>query len=341
MINYYFDESGFTGNLKIKNEKFNTNNNSIFTLVGIGVSDNSIDNLSNDIISLKNKFKIKSTELKSKQIIESYDQFLLNLLELLPKYNTTIFIEVINKHYFIYMQIVEYLIFSQNVLHITQDFSLMRKDFVLVFYKILPLKFVEEYHYLIHNLSNKSFESFFKNLILFLKNYPKENEIYSSLVTLMLNLLVDIYDFYLLELEKYSNPNKQLFEYFLPIGDFSRTNKFYNTYYHLNCFTNIIFKIDEFSYVPEIVNLIHDNQLESKNILENTLNLMKQDYDLPEYYNLTFEDSKNNILIQVADILAGSSRIFTEKYLAKNLSLIESEIFKKIRAISDINFILP
>lgn len=341
MINYYFDESGFTGNLKIKNEKFNTNNNNIFTLVGVGVSDGSIDNLSNDIISLKNNFKIQSVELKSTQIIKSYDKFLLKLLELLPKHNVTIFIEVINKHYFLYTQLIENIIFSPIVIHKTKYYEDRRKEFSLIFYKILPLNLVENYSHLIHNPSSELFENFFKNLILFLKNYLKENKIYSFEITLMLKLIINIYDFYLLELEKYSNPNKQLFEYFLPLGDFSRTNKFYNTYYHINCFTNIVSKINNFSFTPKIVNLIHDNQLESKIILENILNLMKQDYNLPDYYNLTFEDSKNNILIQVADILAGVSRKFTEKYLAKNLSLIENEIFEKVIAISDMNFVLP
>ena len=31
----FFDESGFTGNFRIKNKKFQTNDNGIFILVGI------------------------------------------------------------------------------------------------------------------------------------------------------------------------------------------------------------------------------------------------------------------------------------------------------------------
>lgn len=351
MKNYYFDESGFTGNFKILDKKFNSNENEIFILSSIGC--NSTSNLKDEVYKLKKTFRIKSEELKSKQILKRYNRFLPNLLEVISKSDVNVLIEVIDKKYFLCTQLTENLVFSRLTSFISFEVDNLnaRKIYASLFYDILPIELLEEYSYLIHNPSYELFDKFIKNLIVFLDKKHWENmsnsfitkdyhSLYNQHVASLKGLVEDIYLYYVENFKKSSAESKKLFEYFLPIGDYSYNNNFYNTYYHLNCFTNIIIRNENLCEEKEI-KLIHDNQLESQIILEKNLEWMKKNMALHNNYSLKFEDSKNDIMIQVTDILSGGLRKSLEK-ISKNINLEEeARMLKLINSICEVNYVLP
>lgn len=351
MKSYYFDESGFTGNFKILNKKANSNENEIFILASIESDPTS--NLKDDIHNLKTSFKIKSEELKSKQILKRYNKFLPKLLEIISKNNSNVLIEVIDKKYFLCTQLTENLIFARLTHSISDEVNNLnaRKIYASFFYDSLPIELLEEYSFLIHNSSHELFDKFIKKLILFLEKLHCENmqaayitknyhSPYNEHTASILGLVKDIYLYYFNNLKNYSDEAKKLYEYFLSIGDFSYNNNFYNTYYHLNCFTNIIVRNNDL-YKGKEITLVHDNQLESQVILEKNLTWMKNNIKLNNTYSLTFEDSKNNIMIQAADILAGGLRKSLEK-ISKNINLeTEIETLKIISSTCKVNYVLP
>lgn len=352
----FFDESGFTGNFRIKNKKFNTNDNDIFILVGIEDDEN--NNFIEDIKALKSKLRIQAQELKSKQILKRYDKFLPELLTIIKEKEINVFIEVIDKYFFLSMQLTEFLIYSPLMKNKNSEVNNpnARKTYSLFFYNFLSVEIFEDYYNLIHEPTEKMFTDFLKTLINIFENlfyeciigsYYNKNYLltFNQIVASIMDLLKNVLETYL-EIEDYNKENSvsnMICSNFLPIGDYSYKENYYNSYYHLSCFVNIVKRIDEINKNSEIF-LIHDNQLESKNILEKNLDEMKQGkYNtlLNNSHSLFFKDSKDDILIQIADVLAGGLRKTIENKLKLKNTDLSIKNLKEFNKACQINFVLP
>jgi hypothetical protein len=101
---YFIDESGNTGDLSTIKIGSYFSDQRMFALAAFGCM---LDNEFTDKFrSLKAAHRMLGDEVKSKQTYEK-PRFILDLLDLLETYDCPIFIELVDKHYFIVMNIIE------------------------------------------------------------------------------------------------------------------------------------------------------------------------------------------------------------------------------------------
>src|SRR5258708_7341225 len=108
-MNLYVDESGNTGETLVKDGKFNFTEQPIYVLAAIlpgekeGVLKDFIDEL------LK-KHKVQASELKSRNVYEKKPLFIVDLIDHLVSHRIPIFIELMDKLYYLSIQITSHFI---------------------------------------------------------------------------------------------------------------------------------------------------------------------------------------------------------------------------------------
>jgi hypothetical protein len=101
---YYIDESGNTGDLSAVKADAYFSEQRMFALAAFGCS---LDNeFTNDFRVLKTAHRVQGLDVKSKQMYGK-PRFIIDLLDLLEAHRSPIFIEIVDKHYFIITNIIE------------------------------------------------------------------------------------------------------------------------------------------------------------------------------------------------------------------------------------------
>src|SRR5437588_689110 len=99
MLTYYIDESGHSGDLASNTgSNFDFEGQPYFALAAVGIS--ALANLEDVIGQLRAKHRIPIGELKSKAL-QSKPAFVADLLNLLIEEKCPLFVEVVDKRYFI------------------------------------------------------------------------------------------------------------------------------------------------------------------------------------------------------------------------------------------------
>jgi hypothetical protein len=101
---FYIDESGNTGDLStVRLESYFTEQR-MFALAAFGR--NLDGEFNNKILSIKTKHRLQADEIKSRQ---AYDKpgFIIDLLDILEERGCPIFIELVDKHFFVVVNIIE------------------------------------------------------------------------------------------------------------------------------------------------------------------------------------------------------------------------------------------
>jgi len=311
---YFIDESWNSGDIIMKENDKNFNNQPLFGLCAIGIDENKLVLIENKIKELKRKYKIQSPELKIKSIYK-YKKiaFLIELFEFLKNKNVDFFIEVIDKKYQIAINIVNHLIYPPYYTSYNPEIQMMKNIIATHIYHHISDNFFIEFSNISRKPSEKKLFDLWKNLK---KELEKLNDELSKPIIKHLEESID--DFHLMK-QNENKYNRPMYTYFLPLPDKNKRGENLVMLPYVNCFTNILARINQKENLSSI-KLYFDEQAHFDEILEQyKLLLESNETFLPEmninpfsnfYFDskipdLNFKNSKECIGIQIADLFAG------------------------------------
>jgi len=332
---YFIDESWNSGDIIMKENDKKFNNQPLFGLCAIGIDEDKIDIIKNKVEELKNKYKVQSPELKIKSIYNKKINFLVELFEFLEKQDVTFLIEIIDKKYQIAINIVNHLIYPPYFTNYNAEIQMMLNIISSYIYHNISDKFFIEFSY----VSRKPGEEKLLKLWDKLKKELKalNDEMSNSIIK---HLEESLDDFYLMKRNE-SISNRPIYTYFLPLPDKNKKREDLVMLPYVNCFTNILARINQRENLEEI-KLYSDEQAHFDKILEHYKILLESNENfLPEmninpfsnfYFasqipDLNFKNSKECIGIQISDLFAGFVcrsiwNMYENKYNENNLLLL-------------------
>jgi|SRR5690554_59185 len=337
----YIDESGNTGETLSKESEFNFREQPYYVLAGLFVKNELEEELQDFVDELKTKYRVQGNELKAKNLYESKHLFITELVEFIIDKKIPFFIELMDKLFYLNIQLVEYFIVPYYSLPINDE-NIYRKRFIAsTLGQFLNQDIYQKFIDTIKENTNDALEKFYDELISHFKN-TNQNEI-------KINVEQTKTDYF----EKKENNPEQALKDFLPIPDENPNKRLIYLLPNYNAFTNLIARAQKYinDTSPESgFDIIHDEQKQFDVIFATALELMKNNdtdvvvngtvinekamFNLEKEINLSFIDSKTNIFIQVSDLLAGVIMRFWSDFISKN----EDKIQKYLPVIKQLNY---
>lgn len=327
---YYMDESGSTGDLIPS--KFN--NQPFFSLGCIGIKDIDKECLENRILDIKRKYNLQTKELKSSNIYPNKNDLFYDIVRFLSDIDAQVMIELVDKKTQILINIVESLVSPTHLLYSEKCMrnNIIQNNFIFVpyLYELLDDSFLEDFAIVCQNPSEDKLLNLFDNIKKLIKG---SNEIEDGILK---NIEETIDDFSIKKEEERKNSiNRPAYTFFLPLPDTNLKGKIIGSLPNITCFTNLYARInlinnqklcnvkivhDEQSHFEHLINQYHSdliNQQSGPFVFENA------NFDFPEKSELVFENSTNNIGIQVADLVCGVCSRFAKDYLEEKTENIK------------------
>jgi hypothetical protein len=305
---YYIDESGNTGDLSTVKIDSYFSEQRMFALAAFGCT---LDQeFGDEWEAAKIKHRIQAPEVKSKQ---AYDKprFILDLLDLLEARDCPIFIEIVDKHFFVVVNIIERMVAPSLGECDTQPKSFWMKG-VMANYMALyaPPKLVHAFAECCQSRDHTAIRDLYKRIIFWAQgSRVPPTEVAEGIIRFARDSLKDF--------RKLSKA--KAVERALPIPDKNPAGKLLWVLPNLTSFTNIYARINRFERKQVSgVTLFHDEQLQFGDILLHNkklaedlaqlgvkLPLKTADFEFSQAAKLQFLRSHDSIGIQVADVLAG------------------------------------
>lgn len=353
-MKYYMDESGNTGDIINRKKDIFFSNQPIFSHSCIGLNDENLRKMETFITSLKEEFNIPiEQELKSEDFYFKNPRVILLIALYLVDYNIPILCEVADKKHNISIAIVQNLIIPQIEENETSLLSSLRNVLADYITEHAPENCFTNYMKMCQLQTEQSFFDLVESLKIFFSEYNFDN----GNTLKMLEMTID--DYY--EVKNESNLDSAA-KYFMILPDYDSNGNEVKMLPLVLSFYNIIARLNKHhSKKLKGVEVFHDTTYEySKTLqycLDNIFNsklinkdyVPNSDYVLKETFSLKFVDSKENIGVQVADLVAGFLQRYINGTLYKNLKVdqIYHEIFNLLiyhnrkKTPLGINFVLP
>lgn len=284
-MDLFIDESGNSGNITkyeqmIASERF-------YTLSYVALDKEDVITIQNEINRQLEKINFKLSELKFKNI-KHYPEVIHLIQSILLDYNIDFHIEAMEKKYLLAMNIDQYLInpyyCSNNPSKATADEinkSLNENDATKIF-DFFKSNTIEEYianSINIKEIFNRTCDGKYRSTVM-------ENIDYS------IELL----------------HNNMGLSKFIPLPDFDNKGNYLSCYHHIYCLSNCILiakeKYNDISVIHDELNM-YDRYVQEE--IKNNHNV-----------DICFRNSKDNIGIQIADILSGMIRNILEEIIVQN-----------------------
>jgi hypothetical protein len=330
MINdFYIDESGSSGDLANDKENLSFGEQPIFSLCAVGIKDE--QRLIKKIDELKSKHKIQLKELKSHKLFKRNKYtFAADLINFLLDNNEPIFLEVVDKKYFICNNIVNCIIFPPYFMPKESNETIFLRKHTSNLLYMLDSKVL--YDAFLCCCSSPSEESLINCFDVFFQVFDEKYKLTGiqeyQVIAHSINESKD--DFY-----KLSHNDNNAYKKFIPLPDKNKHGKDVWLLPNLSSYCNIYARINKYKKGElSDVTLIHDEQKQFdeillKNHLSNLsscselafceLVLGSGDYSFVQDAKLTFEADDEHLGIQVADVVAGFfERYFRKVYINKN-----------------------
>ncbi|KMS60055.1 hypothetical protein V474_11880 [Novosphingobium barchaimii LL02] len=311
---YYIDESGNTGDLtRAKTESYGQEQR-MFTLAAVGCDLE--QPFKTKFEALKAAHRFQSVEVKSKQAYER-PQFVSDLLDLLEEAGCPIFIEAVDKHYFVVTNIIERIVVPYVGPCDVQPDTLWMKG-VMTDHMALygPPEIAKAFIACCQSRDYVEVRDFYKQVIRWAQTTRLPTEgVAEAFVLFTRDSLKDFRKL----------PKAKAVERALPVPDISPKGKTLWVLPNLSSFTHIYARINRFlDKQVSGVTLFHDEQLQfgdillqNKMVMEAFTNedvipsLKTADFRFSESAKLEFLRSHESIGIQIADVLAG----FVARYI--------------------------
>lgn len=307
---YFIDESGHSGDLA-STKALDFANQPVFALACIGVSDE--QGLADELERLRAVHRCGPGELKSD--MARLPHFVADLVAYLEASDSPVFIELVDKRFFIAIHIVNHLLCGglgpdrvpmpeRNAL--AEFLTDGRSDQILL-----------DYIAVCRNPSIESVRAVLQALWVWLDESDEE--------------VARIAQFLTMEARDRLNLGETPLDGFLPLADRTGTDRMVWMLPNLTCLTNIYARIKLSR--PEGVDgitLVHDEQLQYGSVLADNKALMEDlarqgnapsalfaNYDLSGVADLRFAASTSEVCLQAADLLAGCAMRFARGAIAR------------------------
>ena len=307
-VAYYIDESGNTGDLTTAGIETYGLEQRMFTLAAVGCDLD--DAFMERFKTLRTAHRIQSPEVKSRQAY-GRPQFISGLLDMLEERGCPIFIEAVDKHYFVIANIMDRIVVPYVGACDVQPRTLWMKGVMADHMAIYgPPELAQAFIACCQSRDYAEVRDFYKQIIRWAQTSRLPTEgVADAFVRFTRDSLKDFRKL----------PKAKAVESALPIPDTSPTGKLLWVLPNLTSFTHIYARINRFlEKQVSGVTLFHDEQLQFADVLRQNKGLMEgftaQDMKLPlktadfEFSasaKLEFLRSHDSIGIQIADVLAG------------------------------------
>lgn len=315
----FLDESGHTGTIKYNTGKWNTSGQPFFVLAAVILDGRKKDKLCKEIGKIKENYKIQN-EMKSthKTVKNNIKKISDDLETILNCIGGKVSVEVVNKRYCIVINIVEYCVNPYYDYPKDQYYNEEHKKVNQIFA-----------NYIYHNISDKllgefceMFDSSRKDINELINMCKKlKNELRLETINEFIELTID-------SITKYEKRGRKLDNLF-PLEDKYKGNiSTVSICPHVDSFNDILFL-----YKSE-KKFIHDEISDIENaLIKYAREVFKKE--------IIFEKSKENEILQLADIIAGNVRLYIDCVLNNKGNIKETpKMFSDIVAGST-NFVAP
>lgn len=311
---YYIDESGNTGDLTTAGGEIYGFEQRMFTLAAVGCD---IDDAFMERFKvLRTAHRIQSPEVKSRQAYNR-PQFVSDLLDLLEERGCPIFIEAVDKHYFVIANIIDRIVVPYLGPCDVQPRSLWIKGVMADHMAIYgPPELAQAFIACCQSRDYVEVRDFYKQIIRWAQKSRLPTEgVADAFVRFTRDSLKDFRKL----------PKAKAVESALPIPDTSPKGRLLWVLPNLTSFTHIYARINRFlEKQVSGVTLFHDEQLQFDDVLRQNKGLMEgftaqnmklplktADFEFSESAKLEFIHSHDSIGIQISDVLAG----FVARYI--------------------------
>jgi len=318
-LTVYIDESGNSGEVFVNLETIkHFHNQPYFVLAGIGIANMDAKEIEGEILRLKSAYKINSSELKASKLFKK-PKFILDLFEYLERKNCPFFVELMDKKFYLAIQVVDYFIFPPPTL------SMMPANVQKIWLKTKP----QLANYIYENFSDSLFTNlceayshydkhyFEKILDSFIEELKQKKDEESEAILGHTIKTKEEYE----ELAAKKDLPREAFTYFLRLPDRFEVKEV-SLLPHVEALFNLCARVEQYRYDKNLspVKFIHDEQKAYENIFKDCFDNMKQfnigifelqpffdksKFQLAKDNRLEFANSNASIFIQIADLLSG------------------------------------
>jgi Protein of unknown function (DUF3800) len=304
---YYLDESGNTGDAIRAGDKLDFGAQPMFTLAGIGIDD--LTALATELTRLKAVHRLRGAELKSSSI-RNKPLFLADLIGYLKQQGAPVFIEVVDKKFFICAHLVNTLFLPAiGNIDFTPEDQFLCNTIAEYLAAYMPETILRSVVIACDQPSRESLTRIFDALAEWLGSKPFNDQVAAGALRFLDDTRAEF---------KEQDPNED-FTRFLPIPDKGKRDQTYWMLPNLSSFTNIYARINLYHNGNlSGVKLVHDEQshfdailIKAKETAErlaasnDVIKVSYADYHFRQKATLSFEKSTSNVGLQVADCLAG------------------------------------
>jgi hypothetical protein len=307
---FYVDESGNSGDLVNAGAALDFGQQPVFVLAGIGVDDG--EALATELGRLRTRHRIQSRELKFSKF-KNKPSFIADLIAYLRHCGCPIFVEVVDKYFFICATMVNHFVippvagdFDRRI-----DVIRMKSEVAEYLHAAMPLAVTRAYIAACITPSVLLTRLAFEKLLGWLQSRIPDDPVAAFVHQFAADSFADF--------EKGAASRHPDPRAFLPVPDLSKAAKSYWILPNLSSFTNLYARINLFRRKDlHGVRIIHDEQLQYGHILDEgkrtseefaeqglTWPLPHADYGFTQRACLTFATSHTSAGIQAADMIAG------------------------------------
>lgn len=354
-MNFYVDESGNTGETLSKEFKFNFEQQPNYVLSGILLDEEQQTALRLFLESQVEKFKVQGNELKAGNLYNSNPKFVTEFVDYLLQNNIPFFIELMDKCYYLNFQLIEYFIVPYYSMPLNDENIFFKRFLASNLSKVLNQDIYQNFINTVKENTNESLENFYETLINHFQAAGRDE--------LKLSVEQTKIDYF----EAKEIDAVQALKKFSPIPDENPKQRLLHFLPNFNAFTNLVARAQR--YIDENLNhkefqIVHDEQKQFDIIFKSGLKQMKnvktdeivQDsnieekarFNIEESIDITFKDSKTDILIQASDLISGVVMRFWIDFLNDNEEKIKTylPIIKQLHYPYDktnvgINYVVP
>lgn len=348
---FYIDESGNTGDVCKVGAHPSFGGQRMFSLACIGIDD--IDALAHEVERLKSLHKLQGTELKSTKT-KAKPKFVSDLARYLHTREWPVFIELVDKHYLVMANIVERLVTLHLLGSQSSRGSLFVKNTMADYIALYaPDNLGPLYAKACETQNRPDCRRVFQRLIWWSHRSQRDRNIAAGV-------------------ERSTRASLKLFEKLhpyeavrsvLPIPDRSKRDGTIWLLPNISSFTTIYGRINR-HLNGDIgdVTFVHDEQVHFDEIIEvnkalaeslrddlSRVKLRTADYSFQSSARLTFQNSKESLGIQTADVIAGfvSRYIYQKLWQPETIDVEQDEAFRLIdrftraNGVTGINYVAP
>ncbi len=336
-MTFYLDESGHSGDLVNCGVRYDFTEQPFFVLAAVGLGDEA--EIAKIVANLRKQHKIPPGELKSKSL-QAKPMFIADIINKLLQNHVPLFVEVVDKRYFICTAITTFQLLSPSMgFQQNHDLFILQNKIADFLYSKAPSRVFETFIDACLAPSNIKLLTSFYSVREFCHNAAYTSGADENFFDTLLCIVEDA----LFSYQEQRRNNEEAYLRFLPPPDRNKNNKYVWMLPNLTSFTNIYARLNLF-YGRKIngVHLAHDQQLELDDIIQRgkTSTEMLQetavncytphsDFIFEQIAKLYFVQSHESIGIQLADVVAGTvMRYFRDSLLHKSMNVDLSRAIK-------------